>query len=364
MIELFEKYPILREKLDYTSLGKFPTPVDKLYDFGSAIGLDNLYIKRDDLTSQLYGGNKVRKLEFILGYAKKEKVKRVITFGCAGSNHALATAIFSNSCGIRSVSLLLSQPNAQYVRNNLLASYFYGAKLYHCPNKTAIAFKCLSMLIGHGLKHGHFPIFIPPGGSSPLGTVGFVNAALELKNQIGSGVMPEPDYIYVALGTMGTAVGLLLGVLAAKLKSKIVAVRVVDKNMANIERVENLFNKTNLLLNSLDPSFTLYNFPKERIIIKEDFFGEKYALFTPEAMKAVSLIKNKESIKLEGTYTGKTLAALINDANSNNLNRKVVLLWNTYNSADLSDIISNVDYRKLPLSFHMYFNNEVQPLDK
>ena len=116
MIELFKNYPLLKEKLPYISLGNFPTPVEKLEKMGSKLGLDNLYIKRDDISGTTYGGNKVRKLEFVLGQALKSGVKEVMTFGFAGSNHALATAVYANKLGLRSISMLFPQPNAYYVR--------------------------------------------------------------------------------------------------------------------------------------------------------------------------------------------------------------------------------------------------------
>ncbi len=93
MIPLFEHYQLLTHKLSYVSLGEFPTPVQKLDQLGRQLGLDSLFIKRDDLSGKFYGGNKIRKLEFILGDALRTGAKEVLTFGSAGSNHALATAV-------------------------------------------------------------------------------------------------------------------------------------------------------------------------------------------------------------------------------------------------------------------------------
>ncbi len=108
---------------------------------------------------------------------------------------------------------------------------------------------------------------------------------------------------------------------------------------------------------------SLVHLEKELVFIRHDYFGKRYALFTEEGMDAVSLIKDCEGIKLEGTYTGKTLAALIDDAKSGKLQRSTVLFWDTLNSRDFSDTISNLDYRDLPRCFHKYFEEEVQPLD-
>jgi D-cysteine desulfhydrase len=213
------------------------------------------------------------------------------------------------------------------------------------------------------LKNGRFPKLIPPGGSSPLGVIGFVNAALELKEQIANSEMPEPEYIYVACGTMGTAAGLILGLRAAKLNCREVSVRVTSEKFVNTMGMIKLINKTNSLIHSLDDSFPVFEFSKSDIDIRDDYFGKQYALFTREGMDAVSLIKDLERINLEGTYTGKTLAALIDDAKSGRLGSSTVLFWNTLNSRDFSDALSNLDYHDLPRCFHKYFEEEVQPLD-
>ena len=134
MIPLFEHYHLLAHKLPYVSLGEFPTPVQKLNQLGRQLGLDNLFIKRDDLSGKVYGGNKIRKLEFLLGDALRIGAKEVLTFGSAGSNHALATAIYARQLGLKSISMLVPQPNAHYVRRNLLMSYHCGAELHLYSN--------------------------------------------------------------------------------------------------------------------------------------------------------------------------------------------------------------------------------------
>lgn len=141
MIPLFKQYPLLEDKLPYVALGDFPTPVEKLDRLGADIGVDHLYIKRDDLSGKVYGGNKVRKLEFLLGHALRTEVKTVLTFGFAGSNHAVATAIYAHHVGLKSISMLMPQPNAHYPRRNLLMGYYCGVGL-SCTNIEM----CLSLL--------------------------------------------------------------------------------------------------------------------------------------------------------------------------------------------------------------------------
>ncbi|MDY6875868.1 MAG: pyridoxal-phosphate dependent enzyme [Chloroflexota bacterium] len=364
MLPLFERYPLLRDKLPYVPLGKFPTPLDKLDRLADDIGTDHLYIKRDDLSGEVYGGNKIRKLEFLIGHALRTKAKEVVTFGFAGSNHALATAVYAQQVGLKSISMLMPQPNAHYVRHNLLMSRCCGAELYQHRNTPLLAAGTIYQLLRHGLKHGRLPQIIPAGGSSPLGATGFVNAAFELKEQIVKGEIPEPDRIYVVLGTMGTAAGLMLGLGAANLTSQVISVRVVEEKFANVRGMLKLIHKTNSFLHSLDPSFPELGFSEEDIDIRHDFVGQQYALFTEAGMEAVTRMEKTEGIRLDGTYTGKALAALIDDVKKQDLRDKIVLFWNTYNSREFSDVIAAVDYHHLPRCFHRYFETEVQPLDR
>jgi 1-aminocyclopropane-1-carboxylate deaminase/D-cysteine desulfhydrase-like pyridoxal-dependent ACC family enzyme len=368
MIPLFEHHQQLPRKLPYVALGEFPTPIQKLDQFGRQLGLDNLFIKRDDLSGKVYGGNKVRKLEFLLGKALHDEAREVLTFGAAGSNHALATAIYARQLGLKSISMLVPQPNAKYVRCNLLMSYHSGAELHlyqQIPFLTALMNPTVFYQFSrHWLKSGRSPRVIPMGGSSPLGAMGFVNAAFELHEQILKGEMPEPDYIYVPSGSMGTAAGLILGLKAIHSKAQVVAIRVNSGYVVNARKMVNLIRQTNQLLTSLDPSFPQLQFSEAVINIRHNFFGERYALFTPEGIEAISFAEKYAGIKLEGTYTGKALAALMDDAKKSILKDKVILFWNTYSSRDFSQTINAIDYHLLPRCFHPYFEEELQALDR
>jgi len=368
MIPLFEYHHLLARKLPHAVLGEFPTPIQKLDRLGRHLGLDNLFIKRDDLSGMIYGGNKVRKLEFLLGEALHIKAKEVLTFGASGSNHALATAIYARQLGLKSVSMLVPQPNAKYVRRNLLMSYHSGAELHlysQIPYLTSLMNPAVFyQFFRHWLKNGRFPRVIPMGGSSPLGVAGFVNAAFELHKQILKGEMPEPDYIYVPSGSMGTAAGLILGLKVLNRKTQVVAIRVNSDSVVNVGRMVKLISRTNRILSSLDPSFPRLKFSEIDMDIRHGFFGKRYALFTPEGMEAVSFAEKYAGIKLEGTYTGKAFAALVDDVKNSNLKDKVILFWNTYNSRDFSQIIDAIDYHLLPRSFYPYFEEEEQALDR
>jgi len=362
-LSLFRRYPVLGEKLPCVSLGDFPTPVERMKRLGNAVGVENLYVKRDDVSGVPYGGNKVRKLEFLLGWALGEGKKEVLTFGAAGSNHALATAVYAKRVGLGCISMLLPQPNAYYVRKNLLMAHRSGAELHHYRNRRSLAAGTAYHIGKRRRRDGDVPAVIPFGGTSPLGAVGFVNAAFELAEQVADGRLPEPDYIYVTLGSMGTAVGLALGLGAAGLRSEVVAVRVVDVRVVDESKCGSLFLETGALLRANEPSFPVYG-AAGRLRIRHGFFGGRYARYTREGMDAVRLMRRTEGMELDGTYTGKTLAALLHDAEKGILPGRTVLFWNTLNSRDFSDSIRGMDYRVLPRPFHRYFEEEVQPLER
>ena len=359
MIPLFQQFPGLKDKLPYVSLCQFPTPVNKLDKLGQAIGLEHLYVKQDGLTAQPFGGTKIRKLEFLLGEALGQGAREVMTFGFAGSNHALATAVSAKKIGLTAISMLMPQHNADYVRRNLLMSHYANAELHLYPNKLLCTLGVKYQQFRHWLKKGKTPYIIPIGGSTPLGAIGFVNAAFELKTQIEKKEIPEPDCIYVALGSAGTAVGLMIGLKALKIKSKIIPIRIVDQDFTSPTTVLELFSKTVDFLHTADPAFPGLKLSGDELNIRDEYLGNGYAQFTKEGKEAIALMEETEGIRLDGTYTGKTAAALIDDARKQILQDQVVLFWNTLNAQDFPDFIKDMDYHQLPKSFHRYFEQDV-----
>jgi 1-aminocyclopropane-1-carboxylate deaminase/D-cysteine desulfhydrase-like pyridoxal-dependent ACC family enzyme len=363
---LFSRFPLLQKNLPHVLLGDLPTPVQRLEHLEASLGANSpaIYIKRDDLSSTIYGGNKVRKLEFVLARALDRGYQEVLTFGGAGSNHALATALYAKPLDLKCISMLVPQPNAAGVQRNLLMHYQSGAELHHFSSIPATAAGSIALLIRHKLRTGRFPYLIPPGGSSPTGLIGFVNAAFELREQVDAGLLPEPDYLYAASGTMGTVVGLALGLVAAGMKTQVMAVRVTDALFTSIPKARKLFRATLKVIRQADPGFPSCDFPVDTFRFRHEFFGEEYGRFTEEGQRAVHLLLETEDVKIEGTYTGKTLAALLADTASGDLQGKKVLFWNTYNARDFSADIEDTDYHALPPAFHRYFEEATQSLDQ
>lgn len=357
---LFDAYPNLEKNLPFVSLGIYPTPIQELKGLSDNC---SVYIKRDDLSGEEYGGNKIRKLEFALGEAQQQGFREVLTFGCDGSNHALATGIYAKKLGMQSHSILRTQHNAEYVRKNLLKSLHYGIHLYHCEDLEEMNAKA-AQLQAESQKSTGKPIYqIPVGGSNALGTIGFVNAAFELKQQVDNGFLPEPDYVYATAGTLGTVAGLTIGFDVLGMKTKVLSVKVNGENRINVENFVCLMNDTVALMHQADPSFPIREYTQEDVHIISDFFGKDYALFTPEGMEAIALMRNQYGIILDGTYTGKTCAAMLAGINASDISSKVVVFWNTLNSRSAPKGLETLDYHDLPEGFWQYFENPVQPLD-
>lgn len=338
----------------YAPIAKLPTRVEPVGD--------GLYVKRDDQTGTVYGGNKVRKLAFLLGRAKAEGAEAVITFGAAGSNHALATAIYARELGLRAHSMLVPQANARIVGRNLLRGHTAGAILHYGDGRRAINNLVVRVMREEYGRTGRYPHVIPAGGSSPVGVLGFVDAAFELAAQVREGLLPEPDVVYVASGTMGTCIGLLLGLALAGMKTQVVAISVTSAPYSCAEKSHTLFHATNRLLHAADDRIPLLDFPGDRFGFRTEFLGPGYAVYTEESVAAVARAREMAGLKLEGTYTGKAFAALLHDRAAGSLDAKQALFWNTYNTRNLEGHVE--DYRDLPEAFHRYFEEPVQPLDQ
>jgi 1-aminocyclopropane-1-carboxylate deaminase/D-cysteine desulfhydrase-like pyridoxal-dependent ACC family enzyme len=354
MFPLFEQFPGLQSSLPRLSLGIFPTPIAPLTGLEQRLGRNGLFIKRDDLSGELYGGNKVRKLELLLGAARAAGAKRIITSGAAGSNHALATALYGARQGFKVTLMLFKQPPAPGIAATLAADYSAGAEICFDADFAGHEARIASTAEKYAKDDGHSPYLIPPGGSSAVGVIGYVNAAFELRRQIEQKTLPEPAAIYIAFGTMGSAAGLLLGLRAAGIRSRLIAVRVTPEAVANAGKFLLLFNRANEFLHERDSSFPLCNFSADNFEIDDMYLGEGYGIATPEAREAISVLSQTNGIVLDGVYTGKAGAAFLTGAASHHLRDKPLLYWHTKNSRPLS-ISDTFEFPRLPEGLHRYF---------
>ncbi len=326
---LFRAFPRLSERVSWLALGQFPTPVESHPAVGE---LDELWIKRDDLSGAAYGGNKVRKLEFLLAEAKAARATRLCTVGGYGSHHVLATALYGKQLGFEVDAAVFPQPITAHVREVVKVDLALGAHLY--PARSRLS---LPLAIAKVRRLGGF--WIAPGGSSVRGSLGYVDGALELVEQIERGELPPPDVIYVALGSCGTVAGLFAG-LRGRLRTEIRAVRVVDRLVCNRTVLNRLTAATLKFIGA--PSRAQLTDESPTIAIDHRFFGRAYGRPTAEGDEAVADAA-KMGIRLETTYTGKAFAALVVDAKSGRLKGKRVLFWNTFSSVDLTSLAEQAD---------------------
>ena len=324
-------------------LALLPTPVVELKALEKSCGHPQLYMEQDSLSGPIYGGNKIRKLEFLLGDALAKRHKSVITYGAAGSNHALATAVCCRKLGLKAISILAPQANSEHVRKNILMGYAVGAELHLYPHFNEFPKATEKLAEACERRDGIAPYIIPAGGTNALGALGYVKAAFEMARQI------QPDVIYVPMGTGGTHAGLLTGLRLAGLKTRVEAIRVTHPQFKRKSDILQLCGEICTLLGT-EPVV-----PESDIIIRDEFFGENYGIPTPEGKDAVARFRSEENVYLENTYTGKTVAALLHDLREGRLVGQTVLYWNTLNSRDFSDSIKDVDYHDLPKEFHSYF---------
>jgi len=353
MLALFERYPILKEKLPYISLGDFPTPVEKLERLGQAIHAPKLFVKRDDLSGKLYGGNKIRALEFLFGDAIRAGHQQVIALGFPASCQALAQAIYARELGLQGTTFLFPQTQSQQARQHLLV--YLGIDADVRPTIPMI----FPFLLSHRLKYGHFPKLLE--ASSPLGMIGYVSAGFELRNQIEQGLIPEPDFVYISLATMGTTVGLMLGFKAAGLKTQIIGIengaRILGRKVATPSKMAKLFQETNELLHFHDPSFPVFDISESAFHTRTGYERQNNSLMTSSGARAMARAKELANLQLDEMFTANAFSALLEDGAAGHFHEKTVLWWNTYNSRDLSPETASVDYRKLHKSFHQYFKH-------
>lgn len=356
---LFQRFPTLRQALPRAELTVLPTPTHRLRNLEQTLGGGELWIKRDDRSGRWYGGNKPRKLEFLLGQALARDAGTVITFGTLGTHHGLATTICAGKLGLDTVLILVDEPIRDEVRANLLLCHAHDAQLCYAGTR----WKATILGVWRWLRHcrplrRQFPYLIMPGGSTPRGAIGYVNAALELEEQVHAGELPEPDCIFVPVGSNGTMAGLEAGLRMTHLRTRVIGVRVSDQVRIDADTVADLANDSLSLLSRHAPEIAeLSPIRGGEVTIWHEYLGRGYADPTPGATQAIELMAACEGIELEVVYTGKTLAALMDAVDQPEFRDRCILFWNTYNAMPVpGPPPDELDYRRLPLAFHRFFH--------
>ncbi|MEX0976976.1 MAG: pyridoxal-phosphate dependent enzyme [Woeseia sp.] len=324
---LIKRFPQLDSSVGRIALAQLPTPVRE-YNVNLSGHRFTFFIKLDNLTSDVYGGNKVRKLEYLLQQAQRRQCRRIATFGTVGSHHALATAAFAARVGLPCTCFLSHQRSTPQTAAALEAHLELGTQLVQFGGKYP---QRIATLREH--LWAQDACVIPPGGTSWLGTLGFVGAGVELANQVAAGSLPAPERLYVATGTMGTAAGLALGLALSGLATEVQAIRVSDTWLCNERALTRCMVKATSMMHRVDALIPADLHERTNIRLRHDFFAGGYARSDRVTDEAVAFASDQLELSLEATYTGKALAALLHDLQRRGESGRRYLFWNTFNSA-------------------------------
>jgi len=340
-LALFDAYPHLRERVAYEPLGTYPTPVTPMPDLARALGGGEIWIKRDDRSAGLYGGNKVRKLELVLADALRRGHRRVWTVGGFGSHQVLANSLYARALGLDCAAVVFPQPVTDHVRRVLHEIAETDCDLVPAYRMVTVPVAAARLVARYALRDGRVPLQVPPGASSALGALGYVSAALELVEQIRRGECPRPEVVFTAMGSMGTAAGLIVGFRLAGLDLPVRCVRVVVAALAPVSRLAALCRATAGLLgrHGVEVPGT---FRSSDMIVEPDCVGEGYGYVTPAGQVAVAAAR-ADGIQLETTYTGKAMAGLMAHVRQRRVGWHNVLFWNTFNSMDHAPRMSGAE---------------------
>jgi len=286
-------------------LAHLPTPLQKMENLSKLLNGPQLYIKRDDMTGLLLGGNKARKLEFLMGNAIQKGVDLIITAGRTQSNWAAQATAAARKLGMEAFLVLCGDENEPCQGNYLLCKIM-GAKFkfISLDNYQNHLDEIMEDISESYCKQGKKPYVIPRGGSTPLADLGYVNGVLELLYQANQ-INLRIDYIVLAAGSCGTMAGLITGLRGCSSNIKTLGVTVGRPKRECISRITTLNEE---IADLLGPRFRV---DKNEIIIYDQYIGEGYGKRTEESIQAIETVVKKEGILLDPVYTGKTMAGLI-----------------------------------------------------
>ncbi|MBT9166409.1 MAG: L-cysteate sulfo-lyase [Chloroflexi bacterium] len=291
-------------KLPRVRLAALPTPLEEMGNLSQKLGGPRLFIKRDDNTGLAFGGNKARKLEFLMGDALNQGADTIITAGAIQSNHVRMTTAAANKLGLKTVLVLRGEKPSSY-KANLLLDHLLQAEIRFLNAKDAEQINQIVEEIASELSQkGHNTYVITSGGSNCIGASGYALAMTELLAQANEKGI-KFDSIVLACGGGGTQAGVVLGTKALNLNMGVIGISVSREAMLLKERVAGLAEET---AEHLDLSIP---FSPAEIEVYDEYVGEGYAIPTTEGIEAIKLVAEKEGIFLDPVYTGKAMAGLI-----------------------------------------------------
>ncbi|WP_267425745.1 D-cysteine desulfhydrase [Methylobacterium sp. GC_Met_2] len=289
------------------ALGHFPTPIERLDRLTAHLGGPEIFIKRDDCTGLATGGNKTRKLEFLVAEALSQGADTLVTQGATQSNHVRQTAAAARRFGLDCRALLerrVTNGGPSYERDgNVLLDDLIG-----CPvefRDAGLDMNAEGLALAENLRgEGRKPYFIPGGGSTPLGALGYVSCAAELLYQIDT-LGLRVDRIVHATGSAGTQAGLVAGLHAMNAPIQVTGISVRADKHKQEENVHRLAAQT------LDFLGVKGELPKQAVVAFDGYVGSGYGQPTDEMVDAIRLLARLEGILLDPVYSGKGMAGMI-----------------------------------------------------
>lgn len=294
------KFPRLR-------ISHGPTPLEPMKRLTEALGGPNLWIKRDDCTGLASGGNKTRKLEYLMAEALQLGADTVITQGATQSNHARQTVAIAAKLGMQSHIILEDRTgytSEEYKQSgNVFLDHLFGASVTEVPADTDMN-AAMARLADRLREAGRKPYVIPGGGSNPVGALGYVTCALELMDQANDQGLAIDSLVH-ATGSAGTQAGLVVGLYGARSQIPVLGIGVRAARPAQEDRVFTLARDTADLLGVRGA------IEREHVVANCDYVGPGYGLPTPGMIEAVTMLARLEGILLDPVYSGKGMAGLI-----------------------------------------------------
>ncbi len=322
------------QALPKVSLGFFPTPLHKLENISRDLGV-NLFIKRDDFSGRnLFGGNKVRKLEYLLGNAKQLGCEYVFTYGATQSNHAMQTVTACRAIGLKPIIYLLAlvAVDEDDLRSNLLLDHIFDAEIHIITplngeseeDAEERSFQLAKLRQEELEAAGHKCYDVPMGGASFLGSTAFIEGFIEMTEQMASYNL-HADYLFHATGTGGTLAGLVAAKKAINETTKIISINVSSKDDSYLKKVADLANEAleHLGLSSRVDAFT-------DLCTDLNYYAPGYEQPNQASTDAIKYLAKMEGLLIDPVYTGKAFAGLIDYIRSGKIaSNSNVVFWHT-----------------------------------
>jgi D-cysteine desulfhydrase family pyridoxal phosphate-dependent enzyme len=298
-------------------LSSLPTPVEPLPRLSKALGGPRLFIKRDDLTGLAGGGNKTRKLEFLIADALLKKADTVVTVGAVQSNHCRLTAAAAARAGLHCILVLRGHQPAEPA-GNLLLNHLLGAQIWWSGDRTRE--EVMEQVVAQERSAGHSPYPIPLGGSNPLGAAAYAAAMDELARQ----TTEHFDRIIFASSSGGTHAGLAVGAALTGFRGQVLGIS-IDENLASLqEMVAGIATGACQLLGETR------TFQPADISANADYLGGGYAVMGAPEREAIDMFARQEGILVDPVYTGRAGAGMIDLIRRGVIGRnETVLFWHT-----------------------------------